>query len=82
MSNAMTLHAHTDCVIRKLGDVRGVCAPIRECTITGYSPPYVTIAIAGITTRIRSRYVYTRPGRFGDVPEVPVEDLEKMENVK
>ena len=63
----------TDYPFTDLGDVDGHEAPVRECEIISYdSDKYVTIRVYGSEDiyDIKSGYVYTEEGRFGDVPGI------------
>lgn len=78
---AHTMDAWTDYPLVQLGDVRGERAPIRRCTVVGFDgDKYVTIRVEGVTESlwVKRFYVYTEPGRCGEVPAVPIGDLDRM----
>lgn len=58
------LRAWTDYPITALGDLPNVDAPIRACRVLAYDgDKYLTILASGAREKVKSGYVYTRPGR-------------------
>lgn len=58
------MQAWTDCPIEELGDAPGETAPIREVRVIGSDgDKYSTVEVEGITTEIKSGYVYPEPRR-------------------
>ncbi len=66
--------AWTDYPITALGDKPYVEAPIREITLLSYDgDKYVTVSTEdGSIHEIKAGYCYTKPGRSGEVPTVPL----------
>jgi len=63
------IRAWTDYPIDLLGDCPRQEAPIRECEPISYDgDKYVVVRIDGRKYEIKSGYVYSRPGRGGEVP--------------
>lgn len=63
------MQLYTDYPISELGDAPNKEAPIRKCSVVKYEGfKYVTILCEGIEKEIKRGYVYSRPGRCGDVP--------------
>lgn len=61
----------TDYPITELGDKPHQVAPIRPLTVISYDGnKYCEILVEGITKEIKAGYIYTQPGRCGDVPPV------------
>lgn len=59
----------TDCPITALGDKPNELAPIRQCHPIFYDgDKYVTVMVEGIKTSFKAGYLYTAPGRLGEVP--------------
>lgn len=61
----------TDYPIEELGDISGQRAPIRECVVAeapSIHSKYVIVEIDGIKTELKRGYIYSRPGRCGEVP--------------
>jgi hypothetical protein len=69
----------TDYPFVELGDEPGKEAPIRKCDLISYDQDkYVMLRVEGVTTDIKSGYVYTRPGRCGEVPSVSRDVLHSL----
>lgn len=67
----MVLHAHTDYPIAELGDIPNVEAPVRECEVLTWNrDKYVDVRVDGVLANIKRGYVYSQPGRLGEVPQV------------
>lgn len=74
------MKAYTDYPFTFLGDVPHKEAPIRECVVVGYDGnKYCDIIVEGQRTSIKAGYIYTKPGRCGDVPAVKLADLPSKE---
>lgn len=71
--------AWTDYPILELGDKSGELAPIRECQILSWdSNKYCRVRIQDLVLEIKSGYLYTKPGRSGEVPCHSKEQLEQL----
>ena len=75
------MKAFTDYPFITLGDKEGEIAPIRECEVTGYDDDkYCTVVVlhkgAEHTQSIKSGYIYTEHGRYGDVPSINTDGLQ------
>lgn len=69
----------TDYPITQLGDTPNQRAPVRECSVIAYDgDKYATVVICGVETSFKAGYLYTQAGRCGDVPRVPLKDLERL----
>ncbi len=76
-----TLKAFTDYPIVELGDTPGEQAPIRSVDVLSYDKnKYCRVIIEGVITHIKAGYLYTRKGRCGDAPCVPLETLKKLKD--
>lgn len=65
------MKAWTDYPIVELGDIPNKPAPIRECKPLDYDgDKYSRVMVEGIVTSFKSGYIYSAPGRCGDVPVV------------
>lgn len=63
------LKAWTDYPIQQLGDQIGEQAPIREIVPIKYDgDKYVKVLVEGHLIEIKSGYIFTMPGRLGEVP--------------
>lgn len=61
----------TDYPVVELGDTEGQIAPVRECDVIAYDgDKYCTVIVGGVTTSFKAGYIYTRPGRCGEVPPI------------
>ncbi len=70
------MKAYTDYPFDFLGDVISVEAVIRECDVISYDgDKYCKIIVEGIETEIKSGYLYSKCGRFGEVPVINIKDL-------
>lgn len=66
----------TDYPITELGDKPDVEAPVRECRIVGHERlPYVVVDVEGVRACFKGGYIYTEPGRCGDVPSLEWSDV-------
>lgn len=58
----------TDYPFVELGDTPHTLAPIRLCTLLGYDrDKYCMVEIDGVRLGVKRGYVYTKPGRCGEV---------------
>lgn len=65
------MKAYTDYPFIELGDTSGKEAPVRECVILSYDgDKYCTVLVEGIHGEVKSGYLYTKYGRYGEVPNV------------
>jgi len=63
------MEAFTDYPIRDLGDSPNEIAPIREVEVLSYDGnKYCMILVDGVTTEVKSGYLYHGVGRAGEVP--------------
>lgn len=70
------MKAFTDYPFVELGDLSGEIAPIRSCIVTSYDGnKYCKIVVGRLGTEIKAGYLYTKPGRLGEVPTINVKDL-------
>ena len=68
---------YTDYPIVELGDIAEKKAPIRKVMpISWDGDKYVKVLVGGIYQEIKAGYIYTKFGRFGDVPTFDTKDLE------
>lgn len=73
------MKAWTDYPVVELGDHGGVKAPVRECLILSYDGnKYCQVMVGGAEAHIKHCYLYSRPGRCGDVSVVSVRKLESL----
>lgn len=64
----------TDYPITELGDEPGKEAPVRKCHVLSYDgDKYVETIVGGVKTSFKAGYVYTAPGRCGEVPKAPLD---------
>ena len=73
------MQAWTDYPIIEFGDVEGELAPIRRCKIVAYDgDKYAKVFIrdqsCAVTKSIKGGYLYSKPGRHGDVPNVHLKE--------
>ena len=63
--------AWTDYPIIELGDISGSEAPVREVVVTGYDgDKYAYVTVDGVETSFKAGYLYSKAGRYGEVPWV------------
>lgn len=68
----------TDYPILAIGDLPGVEAPIRECDILSYDgDKYCRVRVGTCEAEVKRGYLYTMPGRVGQVPSVTHADAMK-----
>ena len=71
-----SLKAFTDYPFAWMGDVEGEIAPVRECTVHSYDgDKYCKITVEGVSTEVKSGYLYKTKGRFGKVKQIDVSAL-------
>lgn len=65
----------TDYPIVALGDVERQEAPIRPCMVMAYDgDKYAIVEVGGVRQQMKLAYVYTTPGRAGEVLSLTHED--------
>lgn len=68
---------YTDYPFTALGDTPYEIAPIREVEVLSFDGnKYCDIIVEGIKDSIKAGYIYTKPGRCGEVPCFNPEDYE------
>lgn len=73
------MKAFTDYPIEELGDQPGKRAPVREVAVLSYDgDKYCEVKVEGVTAWVKTGYIYQRPGRFGAVPGVTVNQLREI----
>lgn len=69
----------TDYPIAELGDEPHVEAPIREVKLVSFDQnKYVKVVVGDAETEIKTGYIYTKPGRVGEVPSVKYSQLSQL----
>jgi hypothetical protein len=74
------MSAWTDYPILHMGDIAGKEAPVREVEPLYFDRnKYVIVRVVetGKLVEFKGGYLYTKPGRCGDVPQYPVGRLPK-----
>jgi hypothetical protein len=70
----------TDYPIKQLGDEPHKMAPVRQCELLSYDgDKYVAVLVDGIEATFKAGYLYTAPGRAGEVPAVSRAALSAIE---
>jgi hypothetical protein len=75
------IRAYTDHPFLNLGDILYKDAPIRGVDIISYDGnKYCKIKVNGVLMPcdVKVGYLYSKPGRFGEVPCINTEELEKL----
>ena len=73
------LDAWTDYPIIPLGDESGKIAPVRACKILSYDRnKYCRVEVDGVIEEIKRCYLYSKPGRVGEVKVVSDKKLETL----
>ena len=70
----------TDYPFTELGDAPYVKAPVRQVEVVSYDHnKYCKIWVDGCAhpLEVKAGYLYTAPGRIGEVPQVSTNELEK-----
>lgn len=74
------MHFYTDYPILELGDEPHKPAPVRECTILRYDgDKYCDVVVEGIKTNFKAGYIYTKRGRYAEVPSISYKELKSFE---
>jgi hypothetical protein len=74
------MKAWTDYPIIELGDVPHERAPVRECSVLSYDgDKRCLVLVDGVTKEIKAGYLYTKPGRSGEVPILTWRQLRLLE---
>lgn len=61
---------YTDYPFVALGDEPYKEAPIREVIVLSYDGnKYCDVLVSGVKSNIKAGYIYTKPGRCGEVPK-------------
>jgi hypothetical protein len=69
----------TDYPITELGDEEFKEAPIRECELLFYDDnKYCYVKVKGIEKEIKRAYIYTKPGRCGEVDCISIDEINKL----
>lgn len=73
------MKAFTDYPILELGDKSGEEAPVRVCEVIKYDQDkYCEVLVDGVTTEIKSGYIYSQKGRCGEVPVIDLNLLRRQ----
>jgi hypothetical protein len=73
------MKAWTDYPITALGDDEGKRAPVRECEVLRYDgDKYADVLVGGVETSFKAGYLYSKPGRCGEVPTIPFDALDLL----
>ena len=66
----------TDYPIMELGDIEGQIAPVREVEVFHYDgDKYAYVVVGGHRTSFKRGYIYSEPGRLGEVPNLSMRGL-------
>jgi hypothetical protein len=69
----------TDYPITELGDEEFKEAPIRECELLFYDDnKYCYVKVEGVEKEIKRGYIYTKPGRCGEVDCISIDEINKL----
>ena len=70
------MKAWTDYPFISLSDHPGQAAPVREIAVMSYDgDKYCQINVCGSVEEIKSGYIYTRPGRYGEAQTITRREL-------
>lgn len=73
------MEAWTDYPFEWLGDEPYRKAPVRKIQVLSYDGnKYCRISVCGGEDEIKSCYVYTEKGRYGEVPVIPKDKLSTL----
>ncbi len=73
------MKAYTDYPFIFLGDVEFEEAPIRKIEVLSYDGrKYCKILVEGLHSEIKFRYIYSKKGRYGEVPSLSDKQLTKL----
>lgn len=81
MKKVKTITCWTDYPIETLGDKPGEKAPIRRVRVDSYDGnKYVEVTVLGADVQysFKAGYLYSKPGRLGEVPRVNIRKIERM----
>jgi len=85
IARSRVIKAWTDYPLIEKGDIANKEAPIRECVILSYDKDkYCWVLFPDLnnfTIEIKAGYLYSKSGRCGDVPTIPIKRLEKLPEV-
>jgi hypothetical protein len=74
---------YTDYPFTELGDIATERAPIRPIDVISYDyDKYVKVRVEGIISEIKSGYIYTEEGRYGNVTKISRADLNILPKTK
>ena len=70
------MKAYTDYPIAELGDAPGKLGHVREIEVFSFDgDKYCYIEVEGIPRQIKACYIYSQPGRHGEVPMIDTTQL-------
>lgn len=73
------INAYTDYPFEELGDKLYEEAPVREIKVLSFDGnKYCRILLGNIKTEIKAGYIYTKPGRYNEVPNIGIDVLESL----
>ena len=80
MKRCRDITCWTDYPFTALGDIPGQKAPIRHVYVVGYDmDKYATVSLSdGSHAAVKSGYLYSQPGRLGQVKNINRRKLERM----
>jgi hypothetical protein len=71
------MKAWTDYPFTELGDTAGEIAPVRMVEVLSYDgDKYCKVCVNDVYEEIKTGYLYTQPGRYGEVPKITRRQLE------
>lgn len=71
--------AYTDYPFEELGDEPYKKAPVREIKVLSFDGnKYCRILVGDMKTEIKAGYIYTKPGRCDEVPNIGIDVLESL----
>lgn len=74
------MKAWTDYPFTWLGDISGQLAPVREIEVLSYDgDKYCRVSVENKVDEIKAGYVYQQEGRYGEVPNLTVAQLNQLE---
>jgi hypothetical protein len=76
------MRAWTDFPFTELGDVAGVEAPVRDCTVLNYDrDKHCRVLVDDVFTSVKAGYLYSQPGRSGAAPRLTQAQLLSLPSV-
>ena len=76
------MRAWTDYPFTELGDTAGEEAPVRDCVVLNYDrDKYCRVLVEDVFTSVKAGYLYSQPGRSGEVPRLTQEQLLTLPSV-